>query len=420
MRNNSLRVRMIAAFTVAGLLLGTIFGGLVKAFLHDIEDEVTENQQRLEAEAFAKRYAEDPSVEPLDSFLSQGYVGRGNIPADLAAMIGSVSPGWHELVDDYHLYVQLLPGTDERLYLFQSTRGVEPLEGFTLTRILILGVLLVTLVAAWFGAAIAKRILAPVTNLARQVKDVDPSSLPISIQGQFRHDEVGALADAFRRAMDRINDFIQREQHFTRDASHELRSPVTVIKGAVAIIRRKDNDVIDQPLRRIERATKDMENIIETFLYLGREGSMEHSGEPTHVVPVVENLLAQNAYLLEDKSVEANLIIEQPCVVAAPEPVVHIALGNLLRNACQYTDQGHITVTIGANVVTIRDTGRGMDPALLAAARRRHIRGQSAAGFGLGLSIVADFCHRHGWRLNLESEPNQGIQATLMFSTYEP
>nr|WP_243435973.1 HAMP domain-containing sensor histidine kinase [Acanthopleuribacter pedis] len=276
---------------------------------------------------------------------------------------------------------------------------------------------MVLVLTIWFGFLIARRLIAPLTQLSAEVAHAEPDQLPTDMAGRYYPDEVGNLARAFEGAMTRINQFIAREQRFTRDASHELRTPVTVIRGAAELIQKQlqHGQSPAAPLRRIQRAVRDMENIIETFLYLGREGSQSVAKGEAQVDVVVENLVEANRYLIEEKPVTARLAIHSRFRVGAPEPVVAITIGNILRNAFQYTDQGEVVLQVLPGKVVVRDSGAGLSRHQLTLLKERNVRGDQSRGFGLGLSIVHDFCQRHGWRFEIVSEPGQGTEVTLAF-----
>jgi signal transduction histidine kinase len=102
--------------------------------------------------------------------------------------------------------------------------------------------------------------------------------------------------------------------------------------------------------------------------------------------------------------------------VAAERPLLAVVLGNLLRNAFAYTDQGRIRVRVDAELVSIEDTGRG-----IAAEDRERIflpyhRGAQSAGAGLGLSLVRRICERHGWSIVIGPGESGGTLAVLRFT----
>lgn len=420
----SLRFRIFVSFGVAGLLMGLTYGGILYGYLHRMEDRVVENVLRLESEAYLARLKLDAAAAPPQQHLLHGFVVDRTAPAPFADWPTTFqrwaemrAPGLYEFQQDYHLLV--VPIDPQRvLFMFHNDRGVEPLEQSALVHVLLYALVMVTALTLWFGVLIARRLIAPLTKLAEQVAGAEPDTLPLRIVGRYYPDEVGDLARALEQSMTKIHQFIAREQRFTRDAGHELRTPVTVVRGAAELMQKQlaAGQSPAAPLRRIQRAVRDMENMIETFLYLGREGSQVQPKGEAQVDVVVENLVADNHYLIEEKPVTTRIEIEDRFRVAVPEVVVAIAVGNLLRNAYQYTDEGEVLVRVGAGRVLVRDSGVGMSTQQITQMRERHVRGDLGDGFGLGLSIVHDFCIRHGWQFEINGAPGRGTEVSLAFS----
>jgi signal transduction histidine kinase len=170
-------------------------------------------------------------------------------------------------------------------------------------------------------------------------------------------------------------------------------------------------------LKRIQNAGRDMEALIEAFLILAREGDTGLPDEDFPVDEVVREEIDKVRPLLSGKAVELLLKVEVPLELHAPSRVFSVLFGNLLRNACHYTEQGSITVTIGPGRVVISDTGIGMSPGELAQVFEPFFRGgdRRKEGQGIGLSIVRRLSERYGWPVRLESEPGKGTTATISF-----
>jgi signal transduction histidine kinase len=139
-------------------------------------------------------------------------------------------------------------------------------------------VLLVLYLSTWLGFRASQRALSPLLGLAREVRQLDlkapdpaafaPDRIPASADA-----EVHELAAALARFAQRMNDFVDRERHFTRDASHELRSPLTVIRASSELLHQDRS--LDPPsqraVARIQRAARDMEELTSAFLLLARD-----------------------------------------------------------------------------------------------------------------------------------------------------
>ena len=164
--------------------------------------------------------------------------------------------------------------------------------------------------------------------------------------------------------MRRIEAFVEREHQFTRDASHELRTPVTVIKGAVELLRQTLNPVEESvlpPLDRIQRQVHNMENIIEALLWLSREEVYADSDQMISVLPLARDAIEESRQLIADKSIDIKLVAQGNPVLNVPAPLFQIALTNLIHNAVRYTPNGHITVYVCDDRVLVSDTGIGID-----------------------------------------------------------
>ena len=280
------------------------------------------------------------------------------------------------------------------------------------------GVLLVVALGLWVGWMTSRKVIAPVAHLADQVDRSGPDTLPTNLSQNFTNDEVGVLARALEQAMQRVESFVEREHQFTRDVSHELRTPVTVVKGAVELLKAKlqlKEPLISRPLARIERSVVNMENIIETLLWLSREDAAFDQKEPFAVVPLARDTIEQNRSLIAEKTVEIEFIAESDPQLKVPAALFQIALTNLIRNAIQYTASGKISVTVTRDRIIVSDTGSGIAKNNLNFITQPHVRGDSSQGFGLGLSIVQRLCVRFDWDLKINSEVGQGTVVELVF-----
>ena len=107
-------------------------------------------------------------------------------------------------------------------------------------------------------------------------------------------------------------------------------------------------------------------------------------------------------------------------VVDAPEAVVAVALGNLIGNACKYTAEGEVRITVARDCVKIEDTGAGISAEDAARLFERGYRGSSAGGTsggGIGLSIVRRLCELYNWQVSIAPRPERGAVATLDFDS---
>ncbi|MCX7042418.1 MAG: HAMP domain-containing sensor histidine kinase [Gammaproteobacteria bacterium] len=383
-------------------------------------------QRALQEEAahFWGRREDDPAATVPDTYNMNGYLVRTGDLSRVPEPLQPLPVGFHSLPRAQGgSLVMVEDRGGMRLYLLFKQEQVDSLAFWFGMAPLAL-VLAVVYLIAWTTYRTSKRVVSPVIWLANQVRHWDPKhpdatalkpeNLPVDVEG-----ETLTLASSLHDFASRIGSFVEREHNFTRDASHELRTPLTVIRVAGDMM---DGDESLSPmarrsLKRIQGAGRDMEALIEAFLILAREGDTGLPDDDFSVGAVACEELEKSRPLLAGKPVELELHREADLQLHAPARVFSVMLGNLLRNACHYTEQGKVVVTVRRDSVQVADTGVGMSPDELARVFEPFYRAGDGRkdGQGIGLSIVRRLSERYGWPVRLESEPGKGTTATISF-----
>ena len=353
-----------------------------------------------------------PSTHNLTGF-------TGDVPAGLQPLGLGYHPWRHDAVD-YLVYVSERQG--QRLYLTFDRSSVGRLAAYYGLAPLAL-VLLVLYLSTWLGFRASRRALSPVMALARSVRELDPNAPDPAVFEPARlpmgaDDEVGELAAALAWFAHRLNEFMDRERHFTRDASHELRSPLTVIQMACDVLLQGTS--LGEPERRavmrIRRAARDMEELTAAFLLLARESETGLPTETVRINDLVATELERALPLAEGRPVAMQ--VEARCLLSlnAPEKVLSVLLGNLLRNAVAYTHAGRVRVEIQPDAVVIEDTGVGLPAGRLRDLDQPFVRGSTGGpGYGVGLTIVRRLSDRFGWPVEFTSQVGVGTRVRVTF-----
>lgn len=377
-----------------------------------------------EAAHYWNLYGASEAQPPPNTYNMRGYLvlrGRSNLL--LPENLRTLKPGFHELKDD-----DLLVLVDEkpvgRLYLVFLRSQAERLA-FYFGTLPIIFTLVTIYFVSWLTYRASKRLISPVTWLARQVTEWDPrhpdvsmlapEKLPPDVQGEARQ-----LASALHGLAHRVSTHVARERDFTRDASHELRTPLTVIRVASDMAMAEESSPrVARSLQRIQRAGRDMEAVIDAFLILARENEVEPQSEDFELADIVLDEADNARTLLVGKEVDLEVTCNAKPRLHAPPRVMQVVISNLLRNACSYTDRGRIEVIVEQDRVVIRDSGIGMSRESMARAFEPFYRADPARpqGTGLGLSIVQRLCERFGWKIELESAVGSGTTATVRFAS---
>lgn len=282
--------------------------------------------------------------------------------------------------------------------------------------VLLVAALIVLALAVPLGMWIARISLKPINALAEQVGHLQPGDRAPALAIRFERYEVGVIARAFDRFMDRLDEYVERERSFTADASHELRTPLAVIQGALEILQQDARLATSAPLTRIDRAARQMGELIEALLFLAREEPNGNAG----AVPscradhVIRELIEAYRPLMARNDVDVATI--ESCTVHAPRIALVIVFGNLLRNALQHGG-GQVTVSLTGGQLAVADNGHGMNSEQLKQAFDRGFRAGPGAGLGLGLYLVKRIADRYGWQITLASQPGQGTRIALQLAS---
>jgi signal transduction histidine kinase len=171
-------------------------------------------------------------------------------------------------------------------------------------------------------------------------------------------------------------------------------------------------------LARMQRAGRDMEAIIDAFLILARESGRAPLTEDFDVAEVVADEVEKVRPLLAHKAVELEIVASAAPRLHASPRVLAVMLGQLLDNACIFTERGRVEVRVEADRVAVADTGIGMAPEVLRKAWDPFYRANlvNPSGKGMGLSIVQRLGERSGWPVVLDSLPGHGTTATIVFA----
>ncbi len=383
-------------------------------------------QRALQEEAahYWKRLDKDANSQVPDTFNMTGYLlGKSDAALHLPKPLRSLPVGFHSLPQAQGGSLVLVDqrGNHRLLLLFKQEQVDALAFWFGMAPLAL--VLMVVYIIAWSTYRASRRAVSPVIWLASQVQRWDfkrpdastlrPENLPIDVEG-----ETLVLASSLYDFASRIEQFVERERNFTRDASHELRTPLAVIRMAGDIMDADDSlsPLARKSLARVRGAGRDMETLIEAFLILAREGDTGLPNEHFAVSEIVGDELEKAKMLVSNKPVTLSVEVIHDFEIDAPSRVLSVIVSNLLRNACNYTDQGSIKIIVEYGKVTVADSGIGMTPEQLQSVFEPFYRvDMKRDGQGIGLSIVRRLSQRYSWPVRLESEHGIGTRAIIEF-----
>jgi len=426
-KRTGIRAKLVRVFLLqVGIIsLGILAGIYVTQSL--IYGVVMREALNSEAEHYWRRVAEDPNHPLPDVYNLQGYMAVDGDFSAVPEAYRSLPPvGFSELeLNGRRTLVHVSERDGKRLFLVFEAAQVSELAFYF--GIVPLAVVLVLIYGLSFAAyRMSQRAVSPIVRLADYLESYDFSAnrrfdLDLDNLQAMADAEVASMIDAVGHFTERLNAFVERERVFTRDAGHELRTPVAVFKGSLELLEQnRDRPAHElKALRRMRRTVEDMESLLQTLLMLAREEEIATPGVDVDVNQVVAHELDLVRDTAEKAANQLELHEHATLTVRAPQKVVEIVLGNLIRNAVNYTREGLVQVTVDAHKVTVRDTGVGMTAPELENAFEPFYRADESRGVikghGLGLAIVKRLVHQFGWSISVYSRPGEGTSVVVTF-----
>ena len=290
-------------------------------------------------------------------------------------------------------------------------------------RVLVLVALLSTIVVVGVSIFIANAAIDPIKQLTTAMKEIGSDRLDRRLAWSGRADEVGQLALAFDAMLARLQDAFARERQFISDASHELKTPLTVINANAQLLERwgdRDPEVRIDSLAAIRIESASLAAMVNGMLTLAKA----ESGDDIPKEPLIlERLVADVVVYANDRAVRKGLALSYDgtsgsrSVVLGDPSLLRQLFSNLIDNAIKFTESGTIVVRMSGTqseaIVEVLDSGVGIDPAVAEQLFDRFFRSdvshsRTIEGTGLGLAIVRSIARVHGGRVSAAPRPEHG------------
>jgi signal transduction histidine kinase len=279
---------------------------------------------------------------------------------------------------------------------------------------------------------IARTLVDPIARLTAAMDEIGSEQLDRRLHWK-RSDEIGRLAATFDAMLDRLQGAFARERQFISDASHELKTPLTVINANAQLIRRwgsKDPRIQTDSLNAIIEETSRLAEMVGGMLTLSKAASGDQiPKEPLALEPVVADVVAN----LTERAAKKGLVLRAEFnagghMILGDAPLIRQLLMNLVDNALKFTESGEIVVSVsrepGTLKVEVRDTGIGIDAETADRLFDRFFRGDAShsrtvEGTGLGLAIVRSIARVHGGTVTAAAGPDGGSVFTVTLPELE-
>jgi heavy metal sensor kinase len=273
------------------------------------------------------------------------------------------------------------------------------------------------------GYFMAKKSLKPVDQIRKAAVKISSSNLDERIDIKGRKDELGRLAETFNAMIARLKDSFQRINQFSIDVSHELKTPLTILKGETEVVLRKDRDneeykiLLQSNLEEIDR----MARIIDDLLLLSKADSkdMKLNIENISLRDLVAEVCMNMKIFADNK--EIALVVDELADVRliGDELKLRRMLWNIMENGIKYTPKGGVVnvssyTNNGYICINVKDNGMGITGDDIKYIFDRFYRADRSrkreSGSGLGLSISKWIAEAHKGTIEVASQPSKGSQ----------
>jgi signal transduction histidine kinase len=373
------------------------YSELIFSSMRTAENRTVQQYLRTEYALFEQRYSETGSEQlPSAENLSAWWADDRDLPASFAEL----QPGIHLVDGEQHLLVAVPEGAGRRAYFVLT----EPELGTTMIRNEMESTIYLYATAVFISGGLLAIILGwlmsrPIRALADEVRAGHAPGK--DLQGHNRNDEIGTLSRALSSLINRMESALVREQAVTRYASHDMRTPVAVIRIAMSVLGMPEcsDEKRERNLKRIDEACADIEDRIEVHLCLARE-SAELPNEECDVRALVATEIASHKNTIDAKNLNVSVDGDDSSFHTA-RAMLRVVLGNLIQNAVNYSEQT-IHVTISSDGIAISNSS--------------DVAGEKVNENGLGLEIVQRVCDRMGWDFSAQQQGKEFV-ARVVFNS---
>jgi two-component system OmpR family sensor kinase len=311
------------------------------------------------------------------------------------------------------------------IYIGESLESVIAEErGFGLFLIVSLALALTAVVAV--SAWLARNTVSPINEIARAAGEIGGEDLAKRLNWQGRRDELGALASTFDGMLSRLEAAFARERRLIADASHELKTPLTVINANAQMLERwaeRDESLRHEALATIRAESASMARVLNAMLTLAKtDDPRALAMEPVDAAAAVKDAANALRPTAEAKGLTLTVDVDGPAWVHGEPGLLRQLATNLTENAIKFTSSGGVAVRLRKDraraYLSVADTGPGIPAAALPHVFERFYRADPARsrmveGTGLGLAVVRNIARVHNGDVSVESKEGEGTTFTV-------
>jgi signal transduction histidine kinase len=296
-----------------------------------------------------------------------------------------------------------------------------------LRTIIILGILGCIIITSILSYYISQRLIWPISRKINKANSISSTNIHERLIVYNPDDELGEMAIAFNRLLDRLEGAFKMQKLFVANASHEIRNPLTAILGEteVALSKDRSTDEYKESLKSISLEADRLNLLINNLFQLSSvtDNSPNVHREPLPVVELIHDARKKHDFLNPNNHLRLHFedcVIDNSPLIYGNKNLLETALINIMDNASKFSSDQEVDVTIRTHADTLRvvtrDKGVGIPPNDIPKITQPFFRADNVRqirGTGIGIPLSLRIIELHGGKLKVESELNKGTVVTI-------
>lgn len=329
---------------------------------------------------------------------------------------------------DKYMHLNVQTGLGDNIYYIQVSRFMMKEMSYLgmLLSALVISFLAAVMITVIVGSRTIRKMLKPIDDMISTARSISARALHTRLDVVDSHDELKELAETFNEMLDRIQISYEQQNQFVSDASHELRTPISVIQGYANLLQRwgkEDKAVLDEAVSAIKNEAESMKDLVENLLFLARTDKKTQKLEkhPFSMNELIDEVLKETKLIDSEHNITSD--VNEAITIDADKGLIKQALRIFIDNSLKYTG-AHGTIKINSllkdnkAIVSIQDNGIGISKEDLPYIFNRFYkcdksRTRDGKSTGLGLCIAKWIVEKHGGAINVQSVLDEGTKISV-------
>ncbi len=452
--NNSIKKQLLFYYLIVQMIILVLFGFILfnslqqsvvyelksslKIILLDIKDDISEHNHikdvKLDEDIefqFEPLYLKVVKVDEKKDIIDE--VRTTLFPDDIIVdenFLKAISPDNVEFKKEgKYLSSFLKIRYKGQYYVIEAVTTMESMEGLVdnFIYMLLLVTPLVLVISILLGNYIINKNFYPIDDLLEQISFIRGHDTSKRIKLQEDKNEISQIAGEINKLLERLDNAFIKINQFNADVSHELKTPLTIIRGELEVLLRKERSIeeYEQSVNEVLEEIIKIEVLINNLLFLSKIDNENIDFEQIYLDELLLETVKECRKIAESRSCKLNLKVDTDAIIEGNETLMKIAVKNIMENAIFYSSENsEVNISLfkeGAiTKLKVRDFGIGMDDQQLSRIfdkfyKNDKSRSQYPNGSGLGMAIVKNILDMHGVQIDIQSQKGEGTSVTLSF-----